>query len=86
MEHLIYYLAYFSYMIVSSCLAYPLLKRKLQHPKNAKQFVDMLFFNALMLGALPLVTFLMKHPPKPPFSRTEHYDYYEKKRIWIWSK
>jgi hypothetical protein len=86
MENLIYYLAYFTYVIVSSCLAYPLLKRKSQHPKKAKQFVDMLFFNTLLFGALPLVTLLMKLPPEPNASRAEIYDYYEKRKIWKWNK
>lgn len=86
MESSTYYLVYSLYILASSCLAYPLLKRKTQQPQKLEQFIAMLFFNALFLGVLPLITFLIKHPPKPPVSRADSYDYYEKKRIWIWNK
>ncbi|GAB3097790.1 hypothetical protein G8770_15235 [Aestuariicella hydrocarbonica] len=86
MDNLIYFFAYIGYIAVSSVVAYPLLKWKSQQPKTLSNIIDMVFFNAIILGALPLLPFLMKYPPKQPISPSESYEYYNKKRIWLWNK
>lgn len=86
MDKLIYLLAYAGYISISSAIAYPLLKWKSQHPRSISSAIDMVFFNTLILGLLPVLTFLMKYPPKHPVSPSESYEYYDKKKIWVWNK
>ena len=83
MESYIYYLAYIGYISISSVIAYPILKSKSQLPNGG--VTDMVFFNFLFLGVLPIIALLMKFPPKNP-GRAEEYEYYEKGKIWKWNK
>ena len=87
MEELYYVLAYIAYISLSTAIAYPLLKWKSHHPRNLQGHADMWFLNALMLGFLPILPFLMKTlPPKKTMTLMDKYEYFEKKRIWIWNK
>lgn len=85
MDNIIFWLAYTGYISISSVLAYPLLKWKGQHPKTISAAREMIFFNFIFLGILPLLPFLMKHPPSKPPQRADG-DYYERGKIWIWNK
>lgn len=87
MEELMYVLAYIVYVTVSTAIAYPLLKWKSHHPQSLQAHADMWFLNALILGFLPVLPFFMRYPPpKGSMTFTEKYEYYEKKRIWIWNR
>ena len=83
MESYIYLLAYIGYISISSVIAYPLLKDKSQLPNGG--VVDMVFINFFILGAMPFIALLMKHPPKNP-GIAESYEYYEQGKIWKWNK
>ena len=71
MESQIYFFVYAGYIALSSAIGYPLLKWKSQHPKAPSGIIDMVFFNAVILGLLPFLPLLMRHPPKPPVSPSE---------------
>lgn len=86
MDKFTYFLAYAGYISISSAIAYPLLKWKSQHPNTLASTINMVFFNTVILGLLPVLPFLMKYPPRQPVSRAESYEYFEKKRIWFWNK
>ena len=86
MDEFVYFLVYAIYISISSAIAYPLLKCKCQSPKSVSSAIDMVFFNCLILGLLPILPLLMKYPPKNTMSLAENYEYHEKKKIWIWNK
>lgn len=87
MDELYYVLGYVAYISVSTIIAYPLLKWKSHHPQNLQAHADMWFLNAIIIGLLPVLPFFMKQlPPKGSMTFMDKYEYYEKKRIWIWNK
>jgi hypothetical protein len=83
MQEYINYLAFIGYISVSSVIAYPLLKAKKQLPEHGVK--DMVFFNFIVLGSLPIIALLMKYPPKNPSAYVAH-KYYNERKIWIWNK
>lgn len=87
MDDLYYVIGYAAYISVSTLIAYPLLKWKSHHPKSWQELADMWFLNAIILGLLPLLPFFMRHPPhNDSMTLMDKYEFYEKKRIWIWNK
>jgi len=84
---LYYVLAYVVYISISTAIAYPLLKWKSHHPQTIQAHADMWFLNAIIVGMLPLLPFFMKAlPPKDMMTFMDKYEFFEKKRIWVWNK
>jgi len=81
MDILIYILAYVGYSLISSAIAFLILKSK----KQQFSVGDMVFVNTIGLGLVPIVALLMRRPPLNP-DAAEAYDYYYKRKIWIWNK
>ena len=81
MDILIYILAYVGYILISSAIAFLILKYK----KQQFSVGDMVFVNTIGLGLVPIAALLMRRPPLNP-DAAEAYDYYYKRKIWIWNK
>ena len=87
MAELYYVLAYVVYISISTAIAYPLLKWKSHQPEDLQAHADMWFLNAIIVGLLPILPFFMKAlPPKNMMTFMDKYEFFEKKRIWVWNK
>ena len=81
MDIIIYILAYVGYILISSAIAFLILKSKKQNVSVG----DMVFVNTIGLGLVPIVALLIRRPPLNP-DAAEAYNYYYKRKIWIWNK
>jgi hypothetical protein len=81
MDIINYILAYVGYIFISSAIAFLILKAKRQQVSVR----DMVFVNTIGLGLVPIVALLIRRPPLDP-DAAEAYDYYYKRKIWIWNK